>query len=212
VLRLLAPVLWPLAVAGVLAYLLDPVVDFLERKGLRRQRAILTVFGLALLIAVGFLGSVVPQLVNESRQLVARIPAYAARAELQLQEWVDNPPPLVKKILEHQRDGTETPPTPSTPHTPPSAALTNAPAAPTTASSSPALDKSSRARARSSPRAVGARRGHCTSTALALTGAAPKITARASMGGTMPPFASARQHQAMAVSTICPLEARSIST
>ena len=29
VLGLLSPVLWPLAIAGVIAYLLDPVVDFI---------------------------------------------------------------------------------------------------------------------------------------------------------------------------------------
>ncbi|MGA2436320.1 MAG: hypothetical protein ABSG25_13670, partial [Bryobacteraceae bacterium] len=39
-LRLLSPVLWPLAIAGVIAYLLDPVVDFFERRGLSRPRAI----------------------------------------------------------------------------------------------------------------------------------------------------------------------------
>ena len=59
VLRMLSPVLWPIAVAGVLAYLLDPVVDFIERKGASRPRAILCVFGLALLIVAAFFGSVV---------------------------------------------------------------------------------------------------------------------------------------------------------
>src|SRR5574340_661808 len=71
VLRMLAPVLWPLAVAGVIAYLLDPVVDFFERKGARRAHAILYVFGLALLIVAGMFGSVVPQVINETRQLAA---------------------------------------------------------------------------------------------------------------------------------------------
>ena len=36
VLNLLSPVLWPLAVAGVFAYLLDPVVDVIERRGAPR--------------------------------------------------------------------------------------------------------------------------------------------------------------------------------
>ena len=81
VLRMLSPVLWPIAVAGVIAYLLDPVVDFIERKGASRPRAILCVFGLALVIVAALFGSVVPQLINETRQLAARIPAYAARVE-----------------------------------------------------------------------------------------------------------------------------------
>ena len=36
VLGLLSPVLWPLAMAGVIAYLLDPVVDLLERRNVAR--------------------------------------------------------------------------------------------------------------------------------------------------------------------------------
>ena len=42
VLQVLSPVVWPIAVAAVLAYLLDPVVDFFERRRLlfddRRRR------------------------------------------------------------------------------------------------------------------------------------------------------------------------------
>ena len=47
VLSILAPVLWPLAVAGVLSYLLDPVVDFIEHRGARRARAIIIEIGRA---------------------------------------------------------------------------------------------------------------------------------------------------------------------
>ena len=36
VVEILAPVLWPLAAAGILSYLLDPVVDFLHRRGASR--------------------------------------------------------------------------------------------------------------------------------------------------------------------------------
>ena len=32
VLYFLSPVVWPVAISGIIAYLLDPVVDFLERK------------------------------------------------------------------------------------------------------------------------------------------------------------------------------------
>ena len=50
VLGVLSPVLWPLALAGVLSYLLDPVVDFIERRGIARARAISLVFVSALVI------------------------------------------------------------------------------------------------------------------------------------------------------------------
>ncbi len=109
VLRVLSPVLWPLAVAGVIAYLLDPVVDFIERKGASRPRAILGVFALAVVIVVALFGSVVPQLVNETRQLAARIPAYVARAEQRMDYWLTHPPDLVKRLLERDSGARSTP-------------------------------------------------------------------------------------------------------
>ena len=87
----LGPVLWPLAVAGVIAYLLDPVVDFLERRKVGRPRAILCVFALAVVIVVALFSSVVPQLVVESQQLAAGVPAYAARVETRVEQWMSKP-------------------------------------------------------------------------------------------------------------------------
>jgi predicted PurR-regulated permease PerM len=98
-LQILGPVLWPIAVAGVIAYLLDPVVDFLERRGLKRPRAIICVFGLALALVAAFFSSIVPQLVVETRQLAARVPAYAVKLEKQAQDWINHPPALVRKFL-----------------------------------------------------------------------------------------------------------------
>ncbi|HWW02516.1 MAG TPA: AI-2E family transporter [Candidatus Acidoferrum sp.] len=113
VLRLLSPVLWPLAVAGVLAYLLDPLVDFFERKSASRPRAILVVFGLALVIILGLFAGVVPQLVTETRQLVDRIPAYATRLGQRAENWINHPPPLLRKWLERSA-GTAPPTTAAT--------------------------------------------------------------------------------------------------
>src|SRR5436305_12344631 len=97
VLQILSPVLWPLAVAGVIAYLLDPVVDFLHRKSMPRPRAIILVFGVALLLLATFFSSVVPQLVSETQQLAARVPAYADRLQKRLEHWANHPPPLLRK-------------------------------------------------------------------------------------------------------------------
>src|ERR1017187_2910492 len=102
VLRMLSPVLWPIAVAGVIAYLLDVVVDFIEPKGASGPRAILFVFGLALVIVATLFGSVVPQLVNETRQLAVRIPAYVARVEQRAGYWLSHPPALVKRLMERE--------------------------------------------------------------------------------------------------------------
>jgi predicted PurR-regulated permease PerM len=99
VLALLAPVLWPLAVAGVLACLLDPVVDFLVLKKIPRTRAIVAVFVLALMIVAGLLASVVPQLVVETRQLAARMPAYKERLQQHAEKLISHPPALIQKYF-----------------------------------------------------------------------------------------------------------------
>src|SRR5439155_25967763 len=102
VLHLLSPVLWPLAVAGVLAYLLDPVVDFIQRRGASRTRAILCVFALAAVITLALAGSVVPQVVRETKQLVGKIPGYSLNLQRRVQDWIDNPPKLLRKFLQLQ--------------------------------------------------------------------------------------------------------------
>ena len=94
----LAPVLWPLAIAGVIACLLNPVVDYFERKTRSRKRAIVTVFGLAVVVVLALGASVVPQLVDEGQDLVSRIPAYAGRLEARSMEWVKHPPAVVNQI------------------------------------------------------------------------------------------------------------------
>ena len=99
VLHVLAPVLWPLAVAGVIAYLLDPVVDFLQRRGAPRPRAIAFVFAMALLLIVGLAGSVVPQIVVETRDLSQRIPTYTMRLKQKAEDFATNPPKWVQKYL-----------------------------------------------------------------------------------------------------------------
>src|SRR6185369_12972762 len=81
VLALLSPVLWPLAIAAVLAYLLDPAVHWLERKKIRRPTAIVIVFITVFAVVGGILASVIPQLVDETNQLITKIPGYTANAQ-----------------------------------------------------------------------------------------------------------------------------------
>src|SRR5947207_5624075 len=76
VVEALSPVLWPLAIAGIIACLLDPVVDVIERKGGSRPRAIIAVFVIALVLLAALFGSIVPQLVTETRDFAKRVPDY----------------------------------------------------------------------------------------------------------------------------------------
>jgi len=125
VLHVLSPVIWPLAVAAVIAYLLDPVVDFLQRKGAPRTRAIIFVFVMALLLIVGLTGSVVPQIVVETRQLSEKIPTYRELLKKRVEHLVTNPPKWVQKYILPQRTPDAAPPS-----APPPSASTNIQTAP----------------------------------------------------------------------------------
>jgi predicted PurR-regulated permease PerM len=117
VLNVLGPVVWPIAVAAVLAYLLDPVVDFFERRRVPRTRAIVLVFVIALFLLAGVVGSVVPKLVVETRQLVASMPTFVAKLETRATKWVNEPPAPLQTLL--RRFGVEWPVSPAITNTPP---------------------------------------------------------------------------------------------
>jgi predicted PurR-regulated permease PerM len=89
VLKTLSGVLLPLAMAGVLAYILDPVVGFLEGKGVGRVRAIVLVFVLGIMLVALLLTMVVPQLVFQIGELVSRIPDYAEDLNQRLDNWAN---------------------------------------------------------------------------------------------------------------------------
>lgn len=97
VLNVFAPVIWPLAVAGVLACLLDPVVEWLVRKKVPRLRAIIVVFFLALVIVVGLAASVVPQLVVQARDLATKSSEYTAQLPARAGRLAENPPRWLPK-------------------------------------------------------------------------------------------------------------------
>lgn len=84
----LSSVLLPLAIAGILAYLLDPVVDFLENRRIPRTRAILMVFFMAIMLILLMLSTVVPRLVVEMGQLMDQIPSYAKQVRQELEKWL----------------------------------------------------------------------------------------------------------------------------
>jgi predicted PurR-regulated permease PerM len=92
VLDVLSPVIWPLAVAGALAYLLDPVVDLLEKRKMKRQWAIICVFAVAILVIGGISALVVPRLVSETRDLVVKIPDYTRQLQQRAVDWLETKP------------------------------------------------------------------------------------------------------------------------
>lgn len=98
-LAILGPVLWPLAVAGIISYLLDPLVDQLVSRRIPRARAIIVVFVGALLLVAGLAASVLPQLYKETKQFAERVPVYSSRIQHQLDDWMANPPAILQQVL-----------------------------------------------------------------------------------------------------------------
>lgn len=86
-LQRLTPVLLPLAIAAILAYLLDPVVDFLERRRLPRGWSIMLVYLLGVGVIAGVSAMVIPRLVIETRTLVEEMPQYGNRIHKEFLEW-----------------------------------------------------------------------------------------------------------------------------
>jgi predicted PurR-regulated permease PerM len=113
ILDLLSPVLWPLAIAAVVACLLSPLVDWLEKKHkLPRVRAILLVFVVAFALVAAVLASVIPQVVVETQQLAAKVPEYSGRLQTYVSTFIAQPPDFLRHLFPAQANvstGTNTP-------------------------------------------------------------------------------------------------------
>lgn len=101
-LNLLSPVLWPLAIAVVIAYLFDPAVSWLEKRGIIRTWGITIVFVIVFCVFSGVLASVIPQMVKESHKLVQNFPKYRAWVEQRYFEWADRASREASSALEKQ--------------------------------------------------------------------------------------------------------------
>jgi predicted PurR-regulated permease PerM len=88
----LSAVLMPVMVALILAYILDPVVEFLTRKKLPRIWAVLLVLLMGLLVLGGIISSVVPGAIRESRNLISDLPQNAETMRLKAENFVQNSP------------------------------------------------------------------------------------------------------------------------
>lgn len=100
ILVVLSPVLWPIAVAGIIAFILDPVVGWLGERGVPRLRAIILVFGVAMFLVIGIFGSFVPRVVVEASDLARKIKnEYAVAAGKRIQGWLARPPASLRNFL-----------------------------------------------------------------------------------------------------------------
>jgi predicted PurR-regulated permease PerM len=75
----LQPILFPFALAGVMAYLLEPVVARIVAWGTSRQRAVLSVFLVVTLSLAGILVWIIPAIWTQTANLVRKVPTYRVR-------------------------------------------------------------------------------------------------------------------------------------
>jgi len=85
----LASLILPLAIAAIIACLLDPLVDLFEqRMKVPRIRAILMVFFIGLALVLLMLGTVVPELVVQANKLVTNLPEYSEDFRERFSNWL----------------------------------------------------------------------------------------------------------------------------
>lgn len=80
VLSFLQPILIPIAVAGILAYLVDPLVTLMTKRGMRRLWAVIVIFAAAILGAVLLFSWLVPTISMQSANFARELPNYTQRA------------------------------------------------------------------------------------------------------------------------------------
>ncbi|OXM83277.1 AI-2E family transporter [Paenibacillus rigui] len=84
---LVKTVLLPIILTGVLYYLLNPIVDFLQARKVRRVYSILVLYILIIAILALAIGTVIPLIKEQVIGLVQNIPAYSETLNLQLERW-----------------------------------------------------------------------------------------------------------------------------
>jgi predicted PurR-regulated permease PerM len=89
VLNRLSGVLAPFFVAAAIAYWLDPAVDWLARRGMKRTPAILLLLLGFLVFLTGVLLIVVPLVVREINMMGDKLPVYVSRAHQHLLPWIE---------------------------------------------------------------------------------------------------------------------------
>lgn len=90
VLGFLQPILIPFAIAGVMAYLLDPLVSKIVSWGTSRQRAVLFVFAAVSILFAGILLWIIPAISHQSIRLARNIPGYTQAAKERVIKFVED--------------------------------------------------------------------------------------------------------------------------
>ncbi len=106
----LQPVLVPLLVAGIIAYLLDPVVRWLEKRGMKRLWAVTTVFFL-MLITASLLALALMPAVQRMREMVSPKSGSVTESQVKMDDSPDAHlvPQLARFLHKAKRDHANNP-------------------------------------------------------------------------------------------------------
>lgn len=85
----LGTILTPFAVAAVLAYILNPLVEKLRNKGMKRGAASMLVMVFALLLLLALMLVIVPMLIGQVNNLIDRLPQIVGFIQHKLLPWLD---------------------------------------------------------------------------------------------------------------------------
>jgi predicted PurR-regulated permease PerM len=88
VMGFLQPILIPVAIAAILAYLLDPLVTRMAAGGLGRTKSIILLFAIAGLALAAIGTWLVPAIGMQSNNLAKELPQYTVKARDQIVEWI----------------------------------------------------------------------------------------------------------------------------
>ena len=97
-----ASVLWPLAMAGIIALIMRPVVELLERKlKLRRVGAVVVLYSLFGLGVAGLLLAIIPALIHQVLAFIAFVPEFWRHAVVYCQQHYPDWVTLAQRQLEN---------------------------------------------------------------------------------------------------------------
>ena len=84
----LQPILIPVAIAAILAYLLDPLVTRISRGGLSRTKAVLLIFAVTFVALGGLVAWLVPTISMQSANFARELPAYTQKARDRIVDFI----------------------------------------------------------------------------------------------------------------------------
>ncbi len=88
--HLLRDVLTPFLIAAVLAYILNPLVEWIEKRGIKRTRASMWVMCFAFALVLALMLVIVPMLVQQIHSIINKIPFLIDWAQNRALPWLNN--------------------------------------------------------------------------------------------------------------------------